>query len=83
MGPGTDAARIVPPDRREPVSRTANVVVARGVVAGTWSIRDGRLEVTWFGESGRVPRSDLAAEATRLSSFLDRPLELAIAIDRR
>jgi len=81
MGPGTDDARIVPPARREPVSRTANLVVARGVVAGTWSIRDGRLEVTWFGESGRVPRSNLAEEATRLSSFLDRPVELAVAID--
>ncbi len=81
MAPGTDDPHIVPPARREPVSRTANLVVARGVVAGTWSIRHGRLEVTWFVESGRVPRSGLAEETMRLSSFLDRPLELAVAID--
>ena len=81
MGPGTDEARVVPPARREPVSRTANLVVARGAVAGIWSIRDGCVELTWFGESGRVPRPGLAEETTRLSSFLDRPLELAVAID--
>ena len=81
MGPGTDEARVVPPNRRGPVSRSANLVVARGVVAGIWSIREERLEVSWFAESGRVPRSGLAEETTRLSSFLDRSLELAVAID--
>jgi hypothetical protein len=39
------------------------------------------VELTWFGESGRVPRAGLAEETTRLSSFLDRPLELAVGID--
>ena len=81
MGPGTDDARVVPPARREPVSRSTNLVVARGVVAGIWSIRDGRIEVTWFAESGRVPRSGLAEEITRLTSLLDRPLGVSIAID--
>ena len=79
MGPGTDDPRVVPPSRREPVSRSANLVLARGVVAGTWSIRDGRLDATWFRESGRVPRSGLAEETARLSSFLDRPLTLSVA----
>jgi len=79
MGPGTDDPHIVPPARREPVSRSANLVVARGVVAGTWTIRDERLCVTWFGESGRVPRAVLAGECARLSSFLDRRLELSVA----
>jgi hypothetical protein len=81
MGPGTDDARVVPAARREPVSRSANLVLARGVVAGTWSVRGGRLDVTWFGESGRVPRSGLAAETRRLSSYLDLPLDLSIAVD--
>jgi hypothetical protein len=79
MGPGTDDPHVVPPARREPVSRSANLVVSRGVVAGTWTIRDTSLSVTWFGESGRVPRSALGEECARLSSFLDRPLELSVA----
>jgi hypothetical protein len=81
MGPGTDDPRVVPPRRRGPVSGSANLVLARGVVAGTWSIRDGCLEVTWFGESGRVPRTALDEETGRLSSFLDRPLDLSVAVD--
>jgi hypothetical protein len=53
-------------------------VVAGGVVAGTWRIRDERLSVTWFAEAGRVPRAALAEECTRLSSFLDRSLDLSV-----
>jgi hypothetical protein len=79
MGPGTDDPHVVPPGRRAPVSRSANLLVSRGVVAGTWTIRDTSLSVTWFGESGRVPRSALGEECARLSSFLDRPLELSVA----
>jgi len=78
MGPGTDDPRVVPPARRGLVSRAANLVVARGVVAGTWAIREDRVRVTWFEESGRVPRAALADECARLSSFLDRPLGLAL-----
>jgi hypothetical protein len=63
------------------VSGSANLVLARGVVAGTWSIRDDCLEVTWFGESGRAPRTALDEETGRLSSFLDRALELSVAVD--
>ena len=81
MGPGTDDPRIVPSSRREPVSRSANLVVARGVVAGTWTTRDGRLAVTWFGEAGRAPRTALGDEVRSLSSFLGRSLELSVAID--
>jgi hypothetical protein len=60
------------------VSRSANLVVARGVVAGTWTVRGERLHITWFAESGRVPRAALAAECAHLSSFLDRPLGLSL-----
>lgn len=79
MGPGTDDPHVVPPARREPVSGSANLVVARGVVAGTWTIRDERLCITWFEESGRIPRAALAEECAWLSSFLDRPLGLSVA----
>jgi hypothetical protein len=78
MGPGTDDPHVVPPARREPVSRSANLVVARGVVAGTWTIRDELLHITWFAGSGRVPRAALREECARLSSFLDRPLGLSL-----
>ena len=81
MGPGTDDRRVVPPRRRGLVSGSANLVLARGVVAGTWSIRDGRLGVTWFGESGGVPRTALDEETGRLSSFLGQSLDLSVAVN--
>ena len=80
MGPGTADAHVVPTARRELVSRTANMVVSRGALAGTWAIRGERLEVGWFAESGRVPRGALEAEGTRVSTFLDRPLDLAVDV---
>ena len=64
MAPGTSDTRVVPPARREVVSRSANLVVARGVVAGTWTLRGERLDIAWFKESGRVPRTALDQEAT-------------------
>ena len=78
MAPGTSDTRIVPPARREAVSRSANVVVSRGVVAGTWTVRGERLDVSWFTESGRVPRTALDQEAASLARLLDRPLEVAV-----
>ncbi|WP_151084098.1 DNA glycosylase AlkZ-like family protein [Nocardioides cynanchi] len=78
MAPGTSDPHVVPPAHREVVSRSANLVVSRGVLAGTWAVRRTRLEVDWFTESGRVPRAALDGEAARLSTFLDRPLELAV-----
>jgi len=77
MGPGTADAHVVPTARRALVSRTANMVVFRGALAGTWATRGDRLDVGWFAESGRVPRAALEEEATSLSAFLGRPLELA------
>jgi hypothetical protein len=78
MAPGTSDTRVVPAGHRDVVSRTANLVVSRGALAGTWAVRGERLEVGWFAESGRVPRTALDAEAARLSTFLDRPLELSV-----
>jgi Winged helix DNA-binding domain len=78
MGPGTSDPRVVPPGRRELVSRSANLVVSRGLLAGTWTVREARLEVTWFEESGRVPRTALATESARLGAFLGRSLEVSL-----
>jgi winged helix DNA-binding protein len=38
LGPGTADAHVVPPARRTLVSRKANLVIAGGVVSGTWSL---------------------------------------------
>jgi hypothetical protein len=78
MAPGTSDTRVVPHARREVVSRSANLVVSRGVLAGTWTLRRDRLEVSWFEEAGRVPRAALDEQATILASFLDRPIELVV-----
>jgi hypothetical protein len=80
MAPGTTDTRVVPPGRRQLVSQSANPVVARGRVAGTWAVRAERLDVSWFTESGRVPRSSLEQEAATLATFLDRPLDLAVEV---
>jgi hypothetical protein len=79
MAPGTSDTRVVPPAHRDVVSRSANLVVARGVVCGTWAVRGERLDVTWFEESGRVPRGALDEEAAALGRFLGRTLDLAVA----
>ena len=80
MAPGTSDVRVVLPARRELVSRSANMVVSRGVLAGTWSVRGDRLEVVWFQESGRVPRTVLDQEAEALARFLDRPLDVTVEV---
>ncbi len=88
LGPGTDDGRVVPPARRSAVSRQSGwvspVVVAGGVVAGTWELDGDLLRVAWFGESGTSPTDALAEETARLSVILARPLELAVelAVDR-
>ena len=78
MAPGTSDTRVVPAARREAVSRSANLVVAGGVVAGTWTLRGERLHITWFTESGRVPRTALDQESADLATRLERQLDVAV-----
>jgi Winged helix DNA-binding domain len=78
MGPGTHDPRVVPPALRGAVSRAANLVLLGGAVAGTWTVRDDRVAVTWSQSAGPVPRAALADEAGRLARVLDRPLEVAL-----
>jgi hypothetical protein len=78
MAPGTSDARVVPAAQRETVSRSANLVVVRGVVAGTWTLRGERLDIAWFAGSVRVPRAALNDEAAVLARFLGRPLEARV-----
>ncbi len=78
LGPGTADVQVVPPLRRRLVSQGANLVVAGGVVSGTWSLSDDHLVTGWFAEAGSPPRARLAAEADRLAEILDRPLQLTL-----
>jgi len=80
IGPGTKDAHVVPPTRRTRITRKANLVVAGGVVRGTWLAKAGDIEVTWFGENGKPPLNDVTEEVGRLSAFLDRPLKMTIKI---
>jgi Winged helix DNA-binding domain len=72
MGPGTKDEHVVPPAHRTPVTRKANLVVVGGVVRGTWSARNGEVEVTWFDEAGASPPEVVAEQAGRLATLLGR-----------
>lgn len=78
LGPGTADAHVVPPARRALVSRGANVVLAGGVVCGTWSLTDDQVVAAWFAEAGPPPQDALAAEVARLGAILDRPLRATV-----
>jgi hypothetical protein len=78
LGPGTADTHVVPAARRGVVSRGANLMVAGGVVSGTWSLRDDHLQAAWFPEAGPAPREALTAEVARLSAVLDRPLRATV-----
>ena len=84
LGPGTADGHVVPTARRGAVSRQSGwispVVVAGGVVCGTWELDDDRVDVAWFREAGKPPREALDEEVARLSSILDRPLRPAISL---
>jgi hypothetical protein len=77
MAPGTQDIHIVPPDRRTPVTRKANLVLAGGVVAGTWAVRKDELLVTWL-DGAPAPERALADEAGRLAAILEQPLRLTL-----
>jgi winged helix DNA-binding protein len=84
LGPGTADGHVVPAARRAAVStqsgRISPVVVAGGVVCGTWALDHDRVRVAWFKEAGKPPRTALEAEVARLSSILDRGLGSAISL---
>jgi hypothetical protein len=84
LGPGTADGRVTPTARRAAVSRQAGwispVVVAGGVVCGTWELDGDEVRVAWFDEAGRPPRKALQQEITRLSSILNRELGSEISV---
>ena len=78
MGPGTADAHVVPPAHRQPVTRGANLVLANGVVAGTWTRKAGTLTVAWFGGSDPPDQDLLGEEASRLAAVLGTELDLSV-----
>jgi hypothetical protein len=78
LGPGTSDPRIVSPERRQLVTRGANLIVAGGRVAGTWRITARILTASLFAEEGHVSPDALEAEVGRIGALIAKPLELAI-----
>jgi DNA glycosylase AlkZ-like len=78
FGPGTTDTNVVPPAKRNLVSRGANVVIDGGRVSGTWSLAGDLLNVTWFSERGAPRTQEIRDEATRLAGILARPLKTRI-----
>jgi Winged helix DNA-binding domain len=78
LGPGTKDPHVIPAGRRSEVSKQsgwiAPVVVSKGVVCGTWELDGDEATVSWFKETGKVPRRALSAEVERLASVLEREL---------
>jgi hypothetical protein len=84
MGTGTSDGHVVPARRRAAVSKQSGwispVIVAGGVVHGTWGLAGDRVLVAWFKEAGAVRRTGLQAEVERLSTILGRGLELEVTL---
>ena len=82
LGPGTADGHVTPGARRAAVSKQAGwigpVVVAGGVVAGTWDLDRDEVRVAWFAEAGRPPGKALEEEVARLATTVGRGLELTI-----
>jgi winged helix DNA-binding protein len=84
LGPGTEDGHVIPAARRRAVSMQSGwispIVVAGGIVKGTWD-RDGdEVRVGWFKEAGAPPLRQIKAEVGRLSRVLDRELHAAIGL---
>jgi len=82
LGPGTDDGHVVSAARRSAVSKEAGwispVVVAGGVVAGTWTLNGGEARIAWFKEAGRPPQRELEVEVARLGSIVQQDLRATV-----
>ncbi len=78
MGPGTANPQVVPPAHRQQVSRGANLVLANGVVAGTWARKKGTLSVAWLEDTDPPDLNLLEQDAARLAAILDTELDLNV-----
>lgn len=74
LGPGTADAHLVPPAVRSEVSRGAHVVVAGGVVVGTWKLVGDAVETSWSAGAARPGKDALEEEVRRLGGILGQDL---------
>lgn len=79
MGPGTGDEHVVPAAHRTAVTRRANLVVAGGVVRGTWSTSGGDAAVTWSG-SGAAPVEAVEEQVERIATITGRPLRVSLRL---
>jgi hypothetical protein len=74
LGPGTADGHVTPAARRRDVSKQSGwispLIVAGGVVCGTWDREGDEVRIAWFREAGRMPRHAIQAEVARLSAIL-------------
>src|SRR5262245_20598927 len=84
LGPGSKDERVLSPERRTLVSRQAGrispMVIARGVVSGTWKLDGDRIAIDWFSERGRPPRRAIGAEVERLAAIIGRRLDVDVRV---
>jgi hypothetical protein len=85
LGPGTDDPHVLPQAHRRLVSRQsgwiAPLVVAGGVVAGTWELKDDVVRIGPFAGS-RLPKRQVAGEVARLAALLGHELAAEIVTVR-
>lgn len=84
LGPGTEDSHVLSPKRRTAVSKQsgwiAPIVVAGGIVKGTWEVDGEDLRVGWFKEAGKPPRTRIDEEVERLSTILGRSLRSEVVL---
>ena len=82
LGPGTDDSHVIASARRAAVSKQsgwiAPIVVAGGIVVGTWELDGDVVRVAWFGETGKPPQRKLGGEVRRLGALVGRRLALSV-----
>ena len=85
LGPTTEDRHVLPAPRRAAVSRQSGwispVVIAGGVVSGTWQRDGGVVRIAWFSEAGRIPTHALDEEVSRLASILGLDLRAEVRAD--
>jgi hypothetical protein len=77
IGPGTKDVHVIPPSRRDPVTRKANPLIVGGVVCGTWARNRDEVTVTWLDERP-PPRESIEQAAARLADILQRDVLLKL-----
>jgi len=80
LGPGTADPNVVPPERRQLVTRQANLVIVGGSLRGVWRVADDELVIRWFTEAGKPPKAALTEEAQRMATILDKPLRTSVEL---